>query len=79
MVEGDLSFTGNIIWHGLIIASGSITFSGGGTKEIYGAVMGGNVADLVGTVEIYYNSCEIEKANGSYRYSAFRWKDKKLD
>ncbi|MEE9604902.1 MAG: hypothetical protein V3V70_04945 [Candidatus Scalindua sp.] len=79
VVEGDLSFTGNIIWHGLIIASGSITFSGGGTKEIYGAVMGTDVVDLVGTVEIYYNSCEIEKANGSYRYSAFRWKDKKLD
>ncbi len=79
VVEGNLSFTGNIKWHGLIIASGSVTFSGGGTKEIYGAVMGNEVVDLVGTVKIYYDSCEIDKANGSYRYSTFRWKDKKLD
>ena len=41
--------------------------------------MGGDVADLVGTVNIFYDSCEIDNANGSYRYSTFRWKDKKLD
>jgi len=79
VVKGDLSFSGKIIWHGLIIATGSVTFSGGGTKNIYGAVMGGDVADLVGTVNIFYDSCEIDNANGSYRYSTFRWKDKKLD
>ena len=79
VVKGNLSFTGNIIWHGLIIATGSITFSGSGNQEIYGAVMGGEVVELNGTPKIYYDSCEIDKANGSYRYSTFRWKDKKLD
>jgi Tfp pilus assembly protein PilX len=78
-VRGDADFGGNINWNGLIIVSGNTRFHGGGTKEIYGAVMSQNVENLNGTVEVYYSSCDIDNANNSYRYTTLRWKDKTLN
>jgi hypothetical protein len=78
-VKGDLHLGGSVNWHGLIIVSGDIRFQGGGSKEIYGAVMSRTVQNLDGTVEIYYSSCDLDKANNSYRYTALRWEDKTLN
>jgi hypothetical protein len=78
VVRGNVRFGGNVSWHGLIIASGNITFAGGGTKEIYGYVLAGGNMNISGTIEVYYDSCEADNAKGSYRYATFRWEDKKL-
>jgi hypothetical protein len=77
VVRGDADLGGSIEWHGLIIASGTIDFHGGGSREIYGAVVAQDV-ELSGNIDINYDSCEIQNANGSYRYATSRWKDKKL-
>jgi hypothetical protein len=78
-VKGDVFLSGTITWNGLIVATGNIEFAGGGTKEIYGAVMGNKITQLVGTVEAYYSSCDLDNANNSYRYTTLRWKDKTLN
>jgi hypothetical protein len=57
-VEGDFEFAGSLDWTGIIIVGGNMTFSGGGTKIIYGAVVGGGDAlALNGGVDITYD-CE---------------------
>jgi hypothetical protein len=42
IVEGDLEVNGGFLWHGLMIATGAIRFSGGGEKNITGAVLSGS-------------------------------------
>ncbi len=77
VVRGDLDLGGSVNWHGLIIVSGDITISGNGTN-IHGAVVAKDIAQLSGHIDIYYDTCELDYANGSYRYATSRWKDKKL-
>ncbi len=78
VVNGNLEFSGQCDWHGLVLVNGDMSFSGGGTKNIWGAAMAESVATLNGTVNIYYDSCEIHKTNLSYTYTTFRWLDKIL-
>jgi Tfp pilus assembly protein PilX len=78
VVNGDLSLAGSVHWYGLIMVSGDITISGNG-NNIHGAIVAYDVAQLSGNIDIYYDTCEIDYANGSYRYATSRWKDKKLN
>ena len=50
LIEGDLDINGNFSWHGPVLVTGSVTFTGGGNKNITGALLsGGSVdADMVG-------------------------------
>ena len=58
-MEGDFEFAGSLDWNGIIIVGGNMTFSGGGTKTITGAVVGGGDAvALNGGVDIAYD-CDI--------------------
>jgi len=58
-VDGDIELAGSLGWTGIIIVNGNITFSGGGTKTIAGAVIGGGDAvALNGSVDIQYD-CEV--------------------
>ncbi len=41
LVEGDLSVDGGFQWYGMILVTGSIAFTGGGGKNVTGAVMAG--------------------------------------
>lgn len=77
VVKGDLYFSGNLNWHGLIIASGNVDFYGGGSdaKNITGAVLANSTATLQGTVNIHYDSCEVKKANDSMPPVISRWKE----
>ena len=75
VVRGNVSFSGTIEWHGIIIASGNVEFSGGGTRNIYGAVLANSTATLQGTVNITYDSCEVKKANDSLSPVISRWKE----
>lgn len=78
VVGGNLVLAGNVNWYGLIIVSGDIKISGNG-NNIHGAIVADDVAQLNGNIDIYYDTCEIDNANGSYRYATFRWEDKKLN
>jgi hypothetical protein len=78
VVKGDINLGGSTTWYGLIITSGDMEISGNG-NNIHGAVVARDVEQLSGNIDIHYNSCEIVKANGSYRYATSNWKDKKLN
>ena len=68
LVEGDLHLQGDFQWYGAILATGSIVFSGGGKKNIKGAVLaGGQVsAEMVGgDLRILYSSKAITRATES--------------
>jgi Tfp pilus assembly protein PilX len=79
VIRGNASFGGNLNWNGLIICDGSIEMSGGGNKEIYGAVMAQDIVQLSGNIIVNYNSCELKKAKGGFLHDTFRWEDKKLN
>ena len=75
-VDGNLELAGSLDWHGVILVSGNITLSGGGTKTIYGAIVGmGNAIAINGSVDIQYD-CELltdlfDKFSG-YRMTSWR-------
>jgi Tfp pilus assembly protein PilX len=50
LIDGDLYVNGGFTWYGMVVATGSITFLGGGEKNISGAVISGGSAnaDVVG-------------------------------
>jgi Tfp pilus assembly protein PilX len=50
LVDGDLSIQGGFHWYGVILVTGSISFTGGAEKNVTGAVLAGSSAsaDLVG-------------------------------
>ncbi len=77
VVEGDLEIHGNFTWYGVILVSGSITYAGGGNKNITGAVIaGGSVdADLVGgNANIVYCSSAISDQTVNQPLKRLSWK-----
>jgi Tfp pilus assembly protein PilX len=50
LVEGDLNVHGGFSWYGPVVVTGSVTFTGGGTKQVTGALIAGGTvdADMVG-------------------------------
>ena len=63
-VNGDFEFAGNVEWHGLILVYGNMTFSGGGTKMINGAVVVfGDAVAINGSVDIQYDCDYLRKLN----------------
>ena len=80
LVKGNLQLAGNINWHGIIIATGVVTTSGGGgnAKNIEGQVYSGQSAlgdtTVNGGVTISYNSCEVKKSLSSQPLTVVNWK-----
>jgi hypothetical protein len=80
LVKGNLKLAGNINWHGIIIATGVVTTSGGGSdsKNIQGQIFSGASAlgdtQVNGGVTIGYNSCEVKKASSSQPLKVVNWK-----
>jgi hypothetical protein len=80
LVKGDLQLAGNINWNGIIIATGVITASGGGSnsKNIQGQIYSGasSLGDTTvsGSVTIGYNSCDVKKALSSQPLKVVNWK-----
>lgn len=75
-VDGDLKLTGNLDWHGLILAQGSLTFSGGGSKVIYGSVIAmGDAIALNGGVDIQYDCTVVQDLFNKYSsYRVLSWR-----
>lgn len=80
LVKGNLKLAGNIDWHGIIIATGVVTTSGGGSnnKNIQGQVYSGSSAlgdtTVNGGVNISYNSCEVKKSLSTQPLQVVNWK-----
>ena len=80
LVEGDLQLAGNINWNGIIIVTGTITSTGGGSnaKNILGQIYSGSSSlgdsTISGSVVIGYHSCNVKKALSSQPLKMADWK-----
>jgi len=80
LVKGNLQLAGNVNWHGIIIATGVVTTSGGGSnsKNIQGQIFSGASAlgdtTVSGSVTVGYNSCEVKKAYAMQPLPVVNWK-----
>jgi hypothetical protein len=78
IVEGNLNVNGGFLWYGPVIVTGTITFSGGGDKNITGGVMSGSTvesADIGGNIYILYCSIAIKKQTDDLPSVLLNWKD----
>lgn len=77
LVEGDLTLSGGFTWYGVILATGTLTFNGGGPNSINvrGAVLGNDVVDVNGGVNLSYDSCSIEDALSGRSPVVISWKE----
>ena len=76
LVEGDLHVNGGFQWHGVVLATGSITFVGGGEKNVTGAMFAGETvsADLVGgDASIVYCSQAVLNQTDYRPLTVHRW------
>jgi len=80
LVKGDLELAGNLDWNGLIIVTGKIKTTGGGSdaKNIMGQVYSGKSdlgdSTISGSVTISYHSCNIKNALASQPLKLVNWK-----
>jgi len=76
MVEGDLAVHGGFSWYGVVLVTGSITFTGGGGKNVTGAMLAGGTvsADLVGgDANIVYCSGAVNNQTQYVPLITLRW------
>jgi len=76
LVDGDLAVHGGFEWYGVILVTGSITFTGGGGKNVTGAILAGGTAavDLVGgDANIIYCSTAIRQPTDNLPLVTLRW------
>jgi len=76
MVEGDLAVQGGFHWYGVVLVTGSITFTGGGGKNVTGAMLAGGTvsADLVGgEANILYCSGAVRNQTQYMPLITLRW------
>ncbi len=75
LITGKLDLSGNLDWHGIIIAGDDIVLSGGGTKTVYGAVIGmGEAIAINGSVDIQYDCDVLSELHGMSRYRRLSWR-----
>jgi Tfp pilus assembly protein PilX len=61
LVDGDLTMGGGFTWNGIVLATGEVTFNGGGNAiNIRGAVFGDPVDETNGGIDARYDSCHIK-------------------
>ena len=78
LVDGDLDTHGGFSWHGIVIVTGSVLFSGGGDKNITGTLIsGGSVAaDVIGgNSNIVYCSSAIDAQTKNRPLLILSWKE----
>lgn len=74
VVDGNMTIGGNISWHGLVIVTGNSTFNGGGSKEIYGAVITGGDVLGNGSPDYLYDCDVINDLEEEYlQYKRLYW------
>ena len=80
LVKGNLELAGNTNWNGIIIVTGIIKSSGGGSnaKNIQGQIFSGSSAlgdtAISGSIVVGYHSCNVKKALSSQPLKVVNWK-----
>jgi Tfp pilus assembly protein PilX len=80
LVKGDLELAGNLNWQGLIIVTGKLKTTGGGSnsKNVLGQIYSGksDVGDstISGSVTVSYHSCNVKNALSSQPLKLVNWK-----
>jgi hypothetical protein len=79
LIEGDLNISGGFSWYGPIIVTGAVMFTGGGDKNITGALLSGesvDAADVIGgNTNIVYCSSAINAQTENRPLRRLRWKE----
>ena len=78
VVEGDLDASGDFSWYGIIIVTGAFRFTGGGNKNITGAVITGSSTDgdlIGGNTSIIYCSTATESQTQNRALPILSWKE----
>lgn len=78
LVEGDLEIDGDFAWYGPIVVTGSVLFTGGGTKQITGALLAGGAAVVGGAggdTSIVYCTEAIEDQTKNRPLFILTWKE----
>jgi hypothetical protein len=78
LVEGDLDVHGNFSWYGPIVVTGSVTFTGGGNKNVTGAILAGGSADadlVGGNANLVYCSSAITSQNQNLPLKILNWRE----
>jgi hypothetical protein len=81
LVDGDLEVNGGFQWRGMVIATGSITFSGkgGDSKKVTGGMISGGMVDadvsIGGSAEIRYCSTIDDEIAKKLPLRYLSWKD----
>ncbi len=73
VIIGDLTLGGNISWNGLIIVTGNTTFNGGGSKQIFGAVVTGGDVLGNGSPDFLYDCDVINDLENNWSGYTKRW------
>ncbi|HDY68739.1 MAG TPA: hypothetical protein ENH85_13240 [Candidatus Scalindua sp.] len=74
VVRGKIEFKKNTNWNGLIIASLEIKFDDNTFGTINGAILSADKLHIKGEVDVYYSSCELDKAKSNFRHPTSKWK-----
>lgn len=85
LVDGDLDVQGGFRWYGLVMVTGSVTFTGGGSekKNITGGVIAGNEVDASlfdsnvagGSISLVYCSAAINNLTENQPFKRLNWKE----
>jgi len=78
LIEGDLEIAGDFAWYGPVIVTGSVVFSGGGNRNITGAmIVGGSVVCDVsgGNSNIIYCSAAIKDQTENRPLQLLSWRE----
>ena len=78
LIEGDLEIHGAFSWHGVILATGSIMLTGGGDKNITGALASGGSVDgdiIGGNVNIVNCTSAIADQVASLPLKVLSWRE----
>jgi hypothetical protein len=77
-VEGDLNLHGSFSWYGPIIVTGSVTITGGGNKNITGAILAGGSADadlVGGNANLVYCSPAAKNQTQNMPLKRISWRE----
>jgi hypothetical protein len=78
LIEGDLDIHGDFSWYGPVIVTGSVLFTGGGDKNITGALIAGGsaVVDVMGgNANIVYCSSAISDQTKNEPLQLLSWRE----
>jgi hypothetical protein len=78
-VDGDLDVNGGFAWHGVVVVTGSLKYTGGGKKQVTGGMLAGENADadvdVGGSASIVYCSSAVNSQTVKLPLRILSWRD----